>query len=109
MFLNHLDAQTIPDLESLNSQFRAWVEGEYHFSPHRGIDGETPLDRWARSDEQIQFPNPGTDLEQMFLFEAKRKVNNARTVSLHNRLYEVEASLRRQTVTLRYDPTAPHS
>ena len=69
MFLSHLDLQTIPDLESLNKAFRVWVESEYHYTPHRGIDGDTPLDRWARCEEQIQFPDPRTDLTQMFLFE----------------------------------------
>jgi putative transposase len=39
------------------------------------------------------------------LFEAKRKVQKDRTVSLNGMLYEVDASLVGETVTLRYDPS----
>ena len=78
-------------------------------SPHRGLDGEIPLDRWARTAGRIRYPDPGIDLEQMFLFEVSRKVTKARTVSLHNRIYEVDPVLQGQTVTLRYDPAAPPS
>ena len=51
-------------------------------------------------------PGPGTDLDDLFLFEAKRRVMKDRTVSLHGRLYEVDAVLVGETVTLRYDPDA---
>ena len=54
-------------------------------------------------------PDPATDLDDLFLFEAKRRVMKDRTVSLHGRLYEVDAVLLGQTVTLRYDPEAPPS
>ena len=104
-----LDPQDIPDLDTLNQRFRTWVECEYHMTPHRGLDGEIPLDRWARTAERIRYPDPGIDLEQMFLFEVSRKVTKARTVSLHNRIYEVDPVLQGQTVTLRYDPAAPPS
>ena len=57
-------------------------------------------------------PDPGLDLDDLFLFEAKRRVMKDRTVSLHGRLYEVDAVLVGQTITLRYDPRcaafAPH-
>ena len=52
---------------------------------------------------------PTTDLDDLFLFEAKRRVMKDRTVSLHGRLYEVDALLVGHTVTLRYDPHAPPS
>ena len=43
----------------------------------------------------------------MFLFEVKRRVMKDRTVSLHGRLYEVDAVLVGRTVVLRHDPAAP--
>ena len=52
-------------------------------------------------------PGPGVDLDDMFLFEAHRRVSKARTVSLQGRLYEVEAGMNGAKVTLRYDPSAP--
>ena len=87
----------------------AWVEGEYHQSPHRGLDGRTPLEQWALAGENVRYPGPDLDLDDLFLFEAKRRVMKDRTVSLHGRLYEVDAILVGQSITLRYDPQAPAS
>lgn len=104
-----LEAQGIPDLETLNRHVRSWVESEYHLTGHRGLDGETPFDRWARTAERVRFADPGLDLEQMFLFETTRTVSKARTISLHTQLYQVDAGLQGKTVTLRYDPATPHT
>ena len=57
----------------------------------------------------MRYPDPATDLDDLFLFEAKRRVMKDRTVSLNGRLYEVDAVLVGHTVTLRYDPQAPPS
>ena len=83
-WLRHLTAEATSSLDTLNRTLWAWVEGEYHRSP-----------------------DPGTDLDDLFLFEAKRRVMKDRTVSLDARLYEVDAHLLGQLVTLRYDPDAP--
>ena len=55
----------------------------------------------------MHFPDPTLDLDEVFLFEAKRKVQKDRTVSLNGVVYEVDAALVGETVTLRYDPAAP--
>jgi putative transposase len=55
----------------------------------------------------VRFPEPGLDLDDLFLFEAKRKVQKDRTVSLDGVVYEVDAALVGETVVLRYDPSAP--
>ena len=52
-------------------------------------------------------PSPGLDLDDLFLFEVQRKVQKDRTVSLHGVVYEVDAILVGETVTLRFDPAAP--
>ena len=57
----------------------------------------------------MRYPDRSLDLDDLFLFEAKRRVMKDRTVSLHARLYEVDAVLVGETVTLRYDPDAPPS
>ena len=105
--LAHLTPAATASLETLNRTLWAWVEGEYHLSPHRGLDGRTPLDQWALAGSNVRYPDPGTDLDDLFLFEAKRRVMKDRTVSLNARLYEVDAHLVGQLVTLRYDPEAP--
>ena len=108
-WLERLDADATSSLEALNRSLWAWVEGEYHQSPHRGLDGRTPLEQWALAGEDVRYPGPDLDLDDLFLFEAKRRVMKDRTVSLHGRLYEVDAILVGQSITLRYDPQAPAS
>lgn len=91
-------------LDAMNRRLWAYVEGEYHRAPHKGIDGQTPLDRWASLGGEVRYPEAGLDLDDLFLWEAKRKVKKDRTVSLHGVIYEVDATLVDTTVTLRYDP-----
>jgi len=105
--LARLSAGDTDSLEILNRRLWAWVEGEYHQSPHRGLEDQTPLDRWAMSAEQVRLPGPGLDLDALFLFETKRRVQRDRTVSLNGTLFEADAALIGHTVTLRYDPSAP--
>jgi transposase InsO family protein len=105
--LTRLSPQDTASLEALNRRLWGWVEGEYHHSPHRGLDGLTPLERWAQTAQQVRFPEPELDLDALFLFEAIRKVAKDRTVSLNGTLYEVDAALIGERVTLRYDPSAP--
>jgi len=76
-------------------------------APHRGLDGRTPLEQWAQSGEDVRFPEPDLDLDDLFLFETLRKVQKDRTVSLNGVVYEVDAILVGEKVTLRYDPAAP--
>ena len=108
-WLAHLGTEATESLDTLNRTLWAWVEGEYHQSPHRGLDGRTPLDQWALAGANVRYPDPTTDLDDLFLFEVKRRVMKDRTVSLHGRVYEADAVLVGQTVTLRYDPDAPPS
>jgi hypothetical protein len=93
----------LQSLEALNRRLWAWIEGEYHQRPHRGLDGETPLDRWMQRSDEIELAP--AELGELFLFETKRRVQKDRTVSLDGVLYEVDATLVGETVVLRYDPS----
>ena len=95
----------LASLEALNRRLWGWIEGEYHRTPHRGLEGKTPLDRWAEVADEVRYP--GFDLDDLFLNEAKRKVAKDRTVSLDGVIYEVDAALVGEVVVLRYDPSKP--
>jgi len=103
-FLPTLSPEDHSSLDALNRRLWAWVEGEYHRTPHRGLDGNTPLDAWAMSSGDVRTPGPELDLHEMFLFEQKRKVHKDRTLSLEGVAYEVDAALVGETVTVRFDP-----
>ena len=94
-------------LAALNRRLWAFVEGEYHHRPHKGLDGQTPLDRWLMASADVRLPGRDIDLPQLFLFEEKRKVAKDRTVSLRGVLFEVDATLVGETVMLRFDPAHP--
>ena len=105
--LTRLSPQDSQSLSALNRRLAAWIEGEYHHTPHRGLAGLTPLEQWAQTGDAVRFPEPGLDLDDLFLCETKRKVQKDRTVSLNGVVYEVDAALVGETVTLRFDPSAP--
>lgn len=105
--LTQLGADDTASLETLNRRLWAFIEGEYHHTPHRGLDGKTPLEQWALVGDRVRFPDAG--LDELFLFEAKRRVMNDRTVSLNGHVYEVDAVLVGETVMLRYDPAVPRT
>jgi putative transposase len=92
-------------LDALNRRLWAWVEGEYHRAPHRGLDDTTPLDAWAMRSGEVRVPGPELDLGEMCLMEVKRKVHKDRTLSLDGIVYEVDAELVGEMVTVRFDPT----
>jgi transposase InsO family protein len=89
-------------IDVMNRRLAAWVEGEYHHAPHRGLGGDTPSHRWARTSEHVKMPD--ADVGACFLFDAKRRVARDRTVTLDGIAFEVDAALVGQVVTLRYDP-----
>jgi len=104
--LVRLTSDDTTSLAALNRRLWAWVEGEYHHAPHRGLERNTPLEQWALDAAGVRFPEPGMDLDDLFLFEVLRKVQKDRTVSLNGVVYEVDAALVGEKVTLRFDPGA---
>jgi len=104
--LPHLRPEDLSSLDALNRRLWAWVEGEYHRAPHRGLDGDTPVDRWAQVADEVRY-GADLDLDDLFLFEVQRKVHKDRVVSLNGIGYEVDAALVDETVTLRFDPSSP--
>ena len=104
--LTRLSDDATQSLTTLNQRLWAWVEGEYHHAAHQGLGGQTPLDRWAACAEQVRFLDPQRDLDDLFLFETVRQVRTDRTVSLNGTVFEVDAALVGERVTLRYDPAA---
>lgn len=97
-----LRADHLASLEAMNRALAAWVEGEYHHTPHRGLDNECPADKWARTSDGVRMP--AADLGDHFLAEQKRSVQKDRTVTLDGVAFEVDAVLVGERVTLRFDP-----
>ena len=105
-FVSRLQAADTASLDTLNRKLWSWVEGEYHRTPHRGLELLTPLDKWAQCGEKLRLAGPEIDFDELFLYEVQRKVMNDRTIRLNNCFYEVDAALVGQRVTVRYNPQA---
>ncbi len=97
-----LHSAQLVSLDAMNRALAAWVEGEYHHAPHRGLGDETPADKWARTSDGVRMP--AADLGDHFLAEQKRRVQKDRTVTLDGVAFEVDAALVGERVTLRFDP-----
>lgn len=97
-----LATEQLTSLEAMNRALAAWIEGEYHHAPHRGLRDETPLDKWARTSEGVRMPD--SQVGDLFLSEQRRRVQKDRTVTLDGVAFEVDAALVGDYVTLRYDP-----
>jgi hypothetical protein len=106
-FLRPLDPQTLRSLEDLDSRFHSWLESEYHRSPHRGLEGKTPLEAWVQIARFIVPLPAGIDLDRLFLHEAHRLVYKDSTVTLDGVLYEVPSTLIGERVKLLYDSAVP--
>ncbi len=106
-FLTRITPADTESLDALNRRLWTWVDGEYHQTPHAGLEGRTPLDQWALCAERVRMLDIHFDLDALFLFETKRRVQRDRTVSLNGTVFEVDAALVGETVTLRFDPVAP--
>lgn len=107
-FLTRLSPADTESLDALNRSLWTWIEAEYHRTPHRGLEHDrTPLDQWALCADQVRLLDPHLELDSLFLFETRRRVQRDRTVSLNGQVFEVDATLVGETVTVRFDPAAP--
>ena len=106
-FLPHLDPEMLSDLESLNRVFWAWVEGYYHLQPHRGLDGQSPLDRFLEDEARLR-PAPA-DLDRLMRMKVLRRVAKDRTVQLQGRLYEAPDGYAGEKVEVLFDPYDPQA
>lgn len=98
-------------LEPLNQRLWAWVEGEYHRNPHRGLadgaDGRpmTPLDAWMLHAPSLR--SAPANLDELLLDRAERLVRRDRTVHLDGERFEVPAEYVDCKVELRYELGRP--
>ena len=104
-FLTHDTAEILGDLAALNRVFWAWLEAEYHQTPHGGLDGQTPLDRFLQ--DQALIRRAPEQLELWLRMRAERKVGRDRTVHLDSRIYEAPDGFAGETVEVFYDPYDP--
>lgn len=103
-FLARLDLPRLLDLDALNRLLFSWIEGEYHVRPHRGLEGECPLDRYLRLSEGLRSVPKDVDLDRLFLEQTSRRVKKDGTFTIRNVTFEAGPRFVAQRVLVRFDP-----
>lgn len=103
-FFRMQEPESIPNIKNLELAFHHWLESEYHRSPHRGLNGKTPLEVWIEKARHIIPMDPTVDIEQVFRHEVSRKVHRDSTITLEGVLFEVPSTLIGERISLTYDP-----
>lgn len=102
-FLSRVDTTRIESLEALNRLLFAWVEGEYHIRPHKGLEGETPLDRWMRLSGGLRPLPADVNLDQLFLAQCTRRIAKDGTFRIAGRRFEAGPAHIGKKLTIRFD------
>jgi len=105
-FEARLVLEPVPTLDALNQRLWRWLEVEYHQRPHRGLEGQSPAERFSARAVALRTADPHTDWQRLFLHRAQRRVRLDATVSLEGRFWEVPPHLRGRIIQLRFDPFA---
>jgi putative transposase len=106
-FLSELDERHITSIEDLNARLWAWVESVYHRTPHAGLSGKTPLERYQQDLPKIRTLGPrAAQIDALFLHRIQRLVRKDGTVSYLSQRFEVPYELANKTVQLVIDPHA---
>jgi transposase InsO family protein len=103
-FLPRVDLDRCGGLEGLNRLLFAWIEGEYHQRPHRGLGGDKPLDRWLRLSGGIRPLPVDVDLDALFRDETTRRVGKDGTLTLSGHRFEAGPNFIGRKVTVCFDP-----
>lgn len=106
-FLGELDERHIASLEDLNARLWAWLEQVYHRTPHTGLGGATPLERYQRDLPRIRSLGArAVQLDALFHHRVARFVRKDGTVSYQGQRFEVPYALAGKTIKLVVDPHA---
>ncbi len=104
-FLPHVTPEMLSGLATLNRVFWAWLEAEYHQTPHGGLGGRTPLDRFC--DDAALVRAAPDELERLMRMRVVRRVARDRTVRVDGRLYEAPDGYAGESVEVLFDPYDP--
>jgi len=106
-FLSELDTSRLCDLGDLNARLWAWLETVYHCTPHGGLEGQTPLQRYQQDLPRVRTLGArAARLDELFHHRPTRKVRKDATVSYQGERFEVPYELSGKQVVLVVDPHA---
>ena len=78
-----------PDCGALSLRLSHWLTERYNHTPHEGLDGATPAERWLADERDLVFPADRAWLEAQCLVTFERTVSQDHVVSIDGVDYEV--------------------
>lgn len=87
------DIHGVTTLAELNDKFEEWLQNEYNRSPHQGIGGKTPLEKYLERTSHIRRLPAHIDIKELFYHEEQRQVGKDATFRINNILYEAPEHL----------------
>jgi transposase InsO family protein len=98
-----LEGGAVHSIAELNSAFSRWIANTYHLRPH-GSTGMSPHERFTRAAHPLRMVEEPERIDPLFYTRMERVVRKDGTVTLGNKLLEVNLALRALKVELRFDP-----
>lgn len=89
-----------PELQALERRVEHWATEQYNQTPHEGLDGDTPAERFHADSHSLRLPNSQTAVDEAFLASFTRRVTNHNCVPVDGVLWEVPLGYRGQRVPL---------
>jgi putative transposase len=89
-----------PDPAALTLRLSHWLDNVYNRSPHEGIGGQTPEQRWAADSRDLEYPESRKWLAARFLITFTRMVSNDNVIPFEGTAFEVPKGHRQERITV---------
>ena len=99
--MNILDWNKIKDLNDLNERLNKYIIS-YNNTIHKSLNA-SPNDIYYTGTDNIKYIDENK-LDKLFYHTATRKVSNVGTITIENRVYEIDYSYARKTLEFTYNP-----
>jgi len=78
-----------PELMSLELRIEHWASEMYNHTPHEGLEGDTPAERFHGDSRSLVVPESQVAVDEAFVTSFKRTVKNHNCISVDGALWEV--------------------
>ena len=100
-WMNIIDWNKIKDLNDLNERLNKHIIS-YNNTIHKSLNA-SPNDVYYTGTDNIKYIDENK-LDKLFYHTATRKVSNVGTITIENRVYEIDYSYARKTLEFTYNP-----
>lgn len=89
-----------PEATALALRINHWLANGYNRTPHEGIGGQSPEQKWQADAKPLRFPSSREWLDERFVLTHVRKRRKDRTVPFDGVHYELPLGYNQPSVTL---------